>query len=235
MNRLLSRILKRQVPTKKSLHHVCNTTLIPTMDLLTWFPKKHLWISCRLLVSSHRKHVACTCRDTFLIQWSHSLERSLYSNLWKRLDWIHDSFISWQLSRNVAGWWWTRSISCSNKVTCMSLSSSQLPNDNINCFWNEAVLHFTAVSWLLYSEIDLSIKWVSIWMFVDLPPLWTSNIVCSRKYIAPVNWRGIQAVTGSFQGISIFSWWTFISAESVFWICSHCGKTLYVWKDMLVV
>lgn len=133
MNRLLSRILKRQVPTKKSLHHVCNTTLIPTMDLLTWFPKKHLWISCRLLVSSHRKHVACTCRDTFLIQWSHSLERSLYSNLWKRLDWIHDSFISWQLSTNAAGWWWTRSTSCSNKVTCMSLSSSQLPNDNINC------------------------------------------------------------------------------------------------------
>jgi hypothetical protein len=88
---------------------------------------------------------------------------------------------------------------------------------SIVCFWNEAVLRFTAVSWLLYSGIDLGIKWVSIWMFVDLPPLWTSNIVCSRKYIAPVNsWRGSNTVTGSFQGISIFSWWTFISAESVF-------------------
>jgi hypothetical protein len=75
---------------------------------------------------------------------------------------------------------------------------------SIVCFWNEAVLRFTAVSWLLYSEIDLGIKWVSIWMFVDLPPPWTSNIVCSRKYIAPVNsWRRIQS-PGHFKGYLCF-------------------------------
>jgi hypothetical protein len=68
----------------------------------------------------------------------------------------------------------------------MSLGATQLPNDNISCFWNEAVLPFIAVSWLLHSGINLVVKWVSIYLGVVAFASSVDKYLCS--YVHESTW-----------------------------------------------